>query len=251
MLDRKYLIDFLDNYLNISKFSDSTYNGLQIEGKQTIENICFAVDSSLDTFQKAFDKNCDLLIVHHGLIWNGLKNILGSVKERIAFLLKNQINLYVSHLPLDYHPEIGNNIQILKTLKANPKEPRLSSFYIGEYQHPLSQKLWLENIKNLINPQYKLMNFHSGPIQQFAVSSGSFNLSMLDEAIQSGIKTILTGEPSGQSMFYYPAKENQLNIIFAGHYETETFGLKALKDVIFNYFRNDLSLAFIDLPTGW
>ena len=107
---------YLDHELNISHLEDSSCNGLQLENRGEIKKIIFAVDASQKTFAKAVEKKGQLLIVHHGLIWYGLKNITGLNYDKIKFLLENNLALYASHLPLDAHPKYGNNVQLAKML---------------------------------------------------------------------------------------------------------------------------------------
>lgn len=251
MVQIKEVINFFNNYLNPEKVTDFTYNGLQIEGKEEIRRIGFSVDSCLDVYEKAYELKCDMLVVHHGLIWGGLKKIAGSDKKRIDFLLKNNINLYVSHLPLDKHPEVGNNVQILKFLKARIVSDFGDVGYIGELNNPLYFEDLLILINKIINNRASYLNFSSEKIKKVAVCSGEINLSLLNEAIDRDVSTILTGEGKGQSLFYYPAKENNLNIIFAGHYQTEIFGIKALMQKTKEHFNKHIEVCLIDIPNTY
>ncbi|MCD6140932.1 MAG: Nif3-like dinuclear metal center hexameric protein, partial [Thermococcus sp.] len=107
MVNRDEIVNFLDEYLNVLAFPDKSRNGLQVEGKEEVEKIAFAVDACMDTFIKARAFGADMLIVHHGLIWGGIEYVRGLVQKRLKFLLENELNLYAAHLPLDLHPEVG------------------------------------------------------------------------------------------------------------------------------------------------
>lgn len=245
---RSTLVEFLDQTL-LSDFElkDATFNGLQIEGKETIKTVGFAVDASLETFEEAREANVDFLITHHGLIWGALNRITGQNKDRLSVLLQNDINLYVSHLPLDKHEELGNNISIVRALNASPKDRFVDIGYVALLEKEIPYSEFLLQIKQNIGEIIAEMPFGPKLIRKVGISSGSFSLELLEEAIGSGISTILTGE--GSSLLYHTALEAGINLIFAGHYATETFGVKALQKRIAQNF--EVQTVFLDLPTGW
>jgi len=114
----KKLVSFLDRELALSEFpKDDSMNGLQVEGGKTVRKVGLAVDACACVFRDAARKNIDFLLVHHGLIWGGLRAVSGIAKTRIQLLLGNDISLYACHLPLDWHPVYGNNAQLLKHLQ--------------------------------------------------------------------------------------------------------------------------------------
>ena len=111
------LVSFLDTVLSLSEFrEDESSNGLQVEGSITVQKIGLAVDACEYVFRKAAQKKIDFLLVHHGLIWGGLKSVSGVVRSRIKALLDSDISLYACHLPLDWHPKYGNNSELLRLL---------------------------------------------------------------------------------------------------------------------------------------
>lgn len=252
MLKRNTVIDFLNDFLRPQDFEDGTYNGLQIEGKTGIKKIGFAVDSSQESFQTAVDKQCDMLIVHHGLIWGGIPKITGMMKTRLDTLLNNNINLYVSHLPLDKNPQCGNNVRIIDAIGGSVGEEFVDVGYISKFDHPLDFDELIERIKTKINPDIRMMPYGEKKIQKVAVSSGGFRASWMNEAYRMGVQTILTGEGSSESLFYHQAREQEMNIIFAGHYATETFGLEGLRQIMSKQYElENIELEMLSLPTGW
>jgi len=108
------IVDYLDEFLDIKNIQDSCKNGLEVEGKEEIKKIGFSVDACLESFQKAVSVKCDLLIVHHGMFWGDIEYVTDITYERVKHLIKNDIALYAAHLPLDIHPEVGNNVQLAR-----------------------------------------------------------------------------------------------------------------------------------------
>jgi len=188
-------------------------------------------------------------VVHHGLIWGGVNRLDGAMKRRFELILKNDINLYVSHLPLDKHPEIGNNVSIIKELGAVREEEFDEVAYIARFEKPLSYGDFLELVRKRISLSIRTMDFGSKTVDRFVVSSGGFSPRKLDRAISAGVGTILTGEGGMESLFYYQAMENSINVVFAGHYATEVFGVRNLETMVKERF--DIYTEFIDMPTGW
>ncbi|MCX7820343.1 MAG: Nif3-like dinuclear metal center hexameric protein [Brevinematales bacterium] len=245
MIEKKELVAFLDELLKPSDFIDSTYNGLQVDGKDSIETISFAVDSSLSVFEKAED----FLITHHGLIWGGLKNINSFYKKRIFQLLKNEINLYVSHLPLDFHPEIGNNVSLIKFLDISRKfEIIKNTGILVFFNKEIELQELIEIVKKKINPLTRFYNFNNKKLSEIFISTGAISRNILETLANNGIKNILTGEASSENTFYYLLKEYEINIILAGHYQTEIFGLLSLQEVLKKEFKEKVKYNFIDMP---
>lgn len=251
-MNRKTLTAFLDDYLHVREFDDGTYNGLQIEGKSQIRKVGFAVDSSLESYLTAVEKGCDLLIVHHGLIWGGLSHITGMMKERLSVLIKNDVNLYVCHLPLDAHPEYGNNARIIQALGAKPVAPFVDVGFIAEFDDPIDFEELSARVRDQINPEIRMMPYGEKKISRIAVSSGGFRASWLNAAISARADAVLTGEGASESLFYHTCREEKMNVIFAGHYATETFGLEGLKEVLEKQFDSEkIDWEMLSLPTGW
>ena len=251
MVNRDEIVNFLNEYLNVLAFPDKSRNGLQVEGKEEVEKIAFAVDACMDTFIKARAFGADMLIVHHGLIWGGIEYVRGLVQKRLKFLLENELNLYAAHLPLDLHPEVGNNAQLLKLLELEPREPfgsynGLNIGYISEFDEPKPLPLVAQILVEKLKTDYvKAYEFGVEEIRRVGVVSGRGGFA-IPEAIEKGVNLFITGEFLHDD--YHTAKEGRLSVIAAGHYASETLGVKALMPILREKF--GVKTVFIDNPTG-
>lgn len=249
MAKLKDIVKFLDQYLETDKFEE--WNGLQIEGKNEVKKIVFAVDASIDTFKEAIKDGADLIVVHHGLFWKSSNpSFVGYNKERIDLLQKNKISLYASHLPLDRHRVVGNNAQLLKLLGAKItkeflKYGNFNIGWIGECEKPITIKYAVAKLKAELNAECTVLPFGREEIKTIAVCSGGGGYEPFFEAFNSGVDLYLGGEAID---VYSLAKDAKFNVIFAGHHATETVGVKALSKVIAKKFRT--KDIFIDIPTG-
>ena len=244
---------FLKELLDPNNMSDYGINGIQVENDGTdIKKIAFAVDASIASIEQTILNKCTLLIVHHGFYWGKPNPIIGNFKNRVKLLLDNNIGIIAFHLPLDCHSEYGNNITILK--KISKSLPNLSPFgfyhnnYIGwlvDLNKPIFIKKIFDNLNISENNNIKYLSFGNKEIKKIGVVSGGGSF-CINEAIENKIDLLITGDPD--HTLYHSAKENKINILFAGHYFTETFGIKAIQNVIENKFK--ISTCFIDIPTG-
>ncbi len=246
----KRLVSFLDSELNLNEFpEDESSNGLQIEGKERIKRAGIAVDACEFVFREASGRGVDFLIVHHGLIWGGIKAVRGVMKKRIKTLLDSDISLYACHLPLDYHPKYGNNIQILKLLSIS-KKGEFGEYhgkkigYWGRCKNSISVKEFTSKVDRVLRTESSAINFGRKVRDVGVVSGGGW--SAINDAEKYGIDTLLTGEPSHSA--YTLAEEMNVNLVFAGHYATETPGIRAVGQMLRRRF--GLEVEFIDHPTG-
>jgi dinuclear metal center YbgI/SA1388 family protein len=243
---------FLMNEFKYSSVQDASLNGLQVEACSEVHKIGAAVDFGLSIAREAASNGVDLLITHHGLLWGKTDTITGIFGEKVKFLLDNHISLVGIHLPLDSHPEFGNNIILAKDiLKLEECEPAIpyGGTNIG-YRGLNSGKLSLIEMAAqlqkvpgaLKNPL--ILGFGPAVPQKVCVVSGSAadSLYLFKE---EGFDTLVTGEP--KQFAYHFCKENRINAIFAGHYATETFGVRALSKHLGEKF--SLPWVFIDEPT--
>ncbi len=254
MAKLKNVVKFLDKYLKNKEVKDTSRNGLQVRGKLEVSKIAFAENASLDTFKMALKEKADLIIVHHGILWKSrykkypvFKRI---TKERMKFLTKNNLSLYASHLPLDRHKIVGNNSQLLKLLGAEIKSPFAKSGkkfigWIGKFKSPVSLAKIVKRLNKNLKTKCKTLLFGPPKIKTIAVCSGGGGSSVFYEALGKKVDLYLTGEISE---VYTSAKDAKFNVIFAGHYATETAGLKALMEVVRKKF--EVKTIFIDDPTG-
>lgn len=247
MAKRDDIVKFLNKELNVKKIKDSSKNGLQSKGISEVKKIGFAVDASIETFEKAKKQGCDMVIVHHGIKWKPQKN---DISKRLNYLSKNKLSLYAAHLPLDMHSKYGNNIELARIL--NLKKIKKFGFYhgvsIGFQGTLLKSKTIIEIAKNLdksLKTKSKILAFGKKEIKTIAIVSGG-GISALDEAVKKKIDLFLTGESSHSS--YHYIKEAKINVIFSGHYATETLGVKALMPILKKKF--GVETVFIDVPTG-
>jgi len=244
------IVEFLDDLLKVEEWQDKSNNGLQVEGKEEVKKVAFAVDACMEVFEKAKEIGADMIVVHHGLIWGGIDYVKGLIKRRLEFLLKNGISLYAVHLPLDAHPSVGNNAQILKAMGLEPIE----SFgvyqgkeigYIGVYDESKPLDDVLDLIREKVNQTLVVLDFGSEDVKRVGVVSGRGSFALV-EAVERNVDLFITGEQDHS--IYHLAKECGVNVVFAGHYATETFGVKALMRVVGGEF--DIDVEFIDIPTG-
>jgi len=248
MVQKKKIVAFLDSYLSIQTIPDSSANGLQVDGKNEIEKIGLAVDACLEIFNKAKDEGCDMIIVHHGLFWDKIGPITGALYDRIKFLMDNEISLYGAHAPIDKHVKIGNNTELLKMVGLRPKhefgyDHDVFWGYMDYYEEP---KL-LDTIISQLPKAWKeplILKFGKDEITSVAVVSGGAAFA-IPEAVEKGIDLLIIGEM--KHGFYHNVKEGKLNLIVAGHYNTETLGVKALSQII----EQELAIPtiFLDAPT--
>lgn len=250
VVDLNELVGFLDEYLRIKEFPDKSRNGLQVEGKSEVGRVAFAVDACMDTFVKAKALGADMLVVHHGIIWGGIEYVRGLLQRRLKFLLENGINVYAAHLPLDAHPEVGNNARLMKLLELEPGEPfgEYNGVYVGftgEFEMPEPLPLIAQKLSESLGTDVKSFEFGGTDVRSVAVMSG-LGSSSVYEAVEKGVDLLITGEFLHQD--FHVAKEGRLNVIAAGHYATETLGVKALMEVVKEKF--GVEVLFIDEPTG-
>ncbi|MCL2792695.1 MAG: Nif3-like dinuclear metal center hexameric protein [Spirochaetaceae bacterium] len=237
--------------IDITKKADRAINGLQVSNKsQKVSKIAFAVDASLESFKRAAQSNADMLFVHHGIFWGAEKAITGDFFNRISFLIENNIALYAVHIPLDIHPEIGNNISVAK--KAGLEE--IESFgeyngikigYKGIFTNPLSCDEILLALGFNAAEMLAVLKFGKEKCKSAAVIAGGA-CSTVGQAIDENVDLYITGEVTHQ--IYHQCLEAKINVISAGHYLTETFGVKNVEKVVRE--KLDLETCFIDVPTG-
>ena len=237
----------IDSFTDI----DSSRNGLQVDRvRQEIDRIAFAVDASLESFRRAAIAGADLLFVHHGLFWGEAGPICGGLFDRIRFLIEKDLGLYGVHLPLDSHPEHGNNAVLARMLGLEEVQP------FGEYRGTkigfkgrLPEPLQLEEIDRKLGSSESgesvVLPFGSNSIRTVGIVSGASPKS-ISEAVRDGLDLFLSGESS--HMIYHDCFEAGINAIFAGHYKTETGGIGSLADYVGQ--GSDIETLRIEIPTG-
>lgn len=230
MTQLQQLVDFCDKRARTHEVKDFTgsLNGLQFANNGTVTKIGAAVDAGLIPFQKAIEANIDFLIVHHGLFWSGAKRIVDSEYEKIKNLIDGNLAVYSCHLPLDAHPEIGNNALLAKALGI-PSEGTFLPHEGTDIGLVGSWSQTRDEMKATIDKEFSgkfaSMEFGSTEPKKICVLTGS-GASAIEHVKATGADTFVTGELR-QHHFNY-AQEHNLNVYACGHYATETYAVKAL-----------------------
>lgn len=231
---------------------DSSLNGIQVgDAEAEIGKIAFAVDACMDSFQRAKQEGAQALFVHHGLFWGSDAALTGVLGKRIRFLMNNDICLYACHLPLDRHAELGNNARIAADLGLLDVQP------FGEYKGRrigfkglLPGPLDIESVINRLfgawDSRIDVLRFGPSMIRSVGVISGG-GTREVSQAIDEGLDLYITGDASHN--IYHESREAGINVMFAGHYMTEIYGVKAMAEAVASEL--GLETVFLDIPTGY
>jgi dinuclear metal center YbgI/SA1388 family protein len=245
----------LDRELRTDAYADldASANGLQVgDGAATVERAAFAVDAARATAEAAADAGADVLVTHHGLVWGGLDRVTGRTYDRLEPLFAADMGLYVSHLPLDGHPDLGNAAGLADLLDLRDREPfgALGGEHVG-IRGTAADPYALDDLTAVLDRDLdtgpgdvRVLDFGPDQIRDVAVLTGS-GADWLDEAAAAGVDALVTGE--GKGKVYHEAREAGLNVLLAGHYATETFGVRALEDLVAGW---GVETTFLDHPTG-
>jgi dinuclear metal center YbgI/SA1388 family protein len=244
------ILEELDRLLDPGAFEDHGPNGLQVPGRAEITTVATGVSAGLELFERAAAAGAELVLVHHGLFWEGQPRAVSrELAARLRLLLVDDINLAAYHLPLDAHPEIGNNALIAEGLGADAREPfgvhrgRPIGFAARFSGDGLPAPELFERVGALTGREPLV--FDAGPrrVRSLGIVSGGA-AGNLQEAIDAGLDGFLTGEPSEPAMAQ--AREAGVHFIAAGHYATETFGVRRLGEFVARRFA--VAHKFIDVP---
>ncbi|MDR2485348.1 MAG: Nif3-like dinuclear metal center hexameric protein [Treponema sp.] len=244
---------FFRGLLDIEGFGsiDPSSNGLQVDNDGAeVEKIAFAVDASLETFKQAAASGAGMLFVHHGLFWGSPIQAVGNHRRRLRFLLDHNLALYAVHLPLDQHPQWGNNVSLAVLLGIAEPEPfglyhGRKIGYKGKLSKPLTVEEAVTRISFMGRAPLGVYPFGVRKNQTAAVISGGASDEAL-QAIQEGVDLYVTGEMSHQ--VYHECLEGGLNIIAGGHYTTEVWGIRRIMEQCACQLQ--IGVEFIDVPTG-
>jgi dinuclear metal center YbgI/SA1388 family protein len=248
----KAVIDHLNSTLRIAELPDysNAVNGLQLDNRAgNVTRVVAAVDATLPVVKKAIAEGADLLIVHHGMFWSGLQPWTGATFERMSLALENNLAIYSAHLPLDVHPVLGNNACIARAMQLTPNGGFLD--YKGlSVGVTCDAALSLDEVLARFTTALDGGRVHvcaGGPgiTRRIGISSGGSG-SEIAAAAKAGVDTFITGE--GPHWSYTLAEELGINVLYGGHYATETFGVKALAGHVQEQF--GLPWSFVDHPTG-
>lgn len=243
------IIEYSDQYLNTKGVTDypGAHNGLQVENTGKVTRIGAAVDACEPVIAEAAARGVSLLLVHHGLFWSP-QVLTGAMYRKTKVALDHDMAIYSSHLPLDLHPELGNNALLARTLGFKKWEPAFQ--YKGQ---PIGVKTSAAvSLEDLARRLEKALGCAAhlcpgGPskTRRIGIVTGGAG-SEIAQAVAEGVDTFITGE--GPHWSYTAAEEQGINVFYGGHYATETFGVKALAEHLSRKFR--LPWEFIDHPTG-
>lgn len=245
------LEEYLKTLLKPELFDDYCPNGLQIEGKEEIKKIVFAVSATRESAEKAAEKKADALIVHHGVFWkfHGPRTLTGPFAKRLFPLVRNEINLFGYHLPLDGHPEIGNAASLARLLGMT----NLSSFgnykgaftgIMGDLTTPLQAGEFKSQLEKKLNHSilYSNPTETDGMIKKIGIITGGAN-SEWREAFKCGLDAYITGEMSEHD--FHESRESGIHMFAGGHHATEKFGILSLMNLIKKEFPS-LECEFLD-----
>lgn len=239
------IVNFLNRELKIKSIKDASINGLQVRASTEIKKVGLSVDACMDVFVKAKNLRCDLVIVHHGLFWKEAKGAEILTRPKVKFLKKNKVSLYAVHLPLDKHEKYGNSIILFKMLNIRPKEIFYEVGYLGYLKETRSINSVAKDLERKLDTRCKVWRFGKNKIKKIAIVSGGGGRS-ITEAVKKKVDLLVTGEISHGS--YRLAKDARLSMITAGHYKTETVGVKEVGKLLEKKFK--VKTVFIDNPTG-
>ena len=244
------ILNFCENRIQTSTIADfpGAQNGLQVENNGTVSKVGAAVDAGLVPFKKAVKAGIDFLIVHHGLFWEEAYPITGTRYEKYKLCLDHNLAIFGAHLPLDCHPEIGNNAILASKLGLNQLE------WFHEYEgNPvgliteggLSRSDLRARLGDLFSKEVTAIEKGSKQPEKIAVLTGS-GASVVSELKAAGVDTLITGEL--KQNHFNEAEEAGLNIYLCGHYATETFGVSALASEVAQKFGLDWEFIPTDCP---
>ncbi len=242
------LVQEADRYLNAAKIADYCPNGLQVEGRSQVSRIVSGVTASQALLDAAVEARADLVLVHHGYFWkNEDPRVVGMKQRRLKTLLTHDISLLAYHLPLDVHPEVGNNVQLARLLgltvesALEPDNPR-SVGLVGSLAVPLLPLEFAQRVHTALGRVPVIVD-GGRPIRRIAWCTGGAQ-GYIEQAIAAGVDAYLTGEISEPTA--HIAQENGLSFFAAGHHATERYGVQALGDYLASRFA--VQHQFIDCP---
>lgn len=246
------LVAHCDRILRTTEVGDypGASNGLQVANRGTVTRVAAAVDGSLATVRLAIAARADLLLVHHGLFWGASHPWTGRRYELLRLLIENNLAVYSSHLPLDLHPRLGNNARLAAALGLRRPDPFFASHGqdIGlayRLARPMERAELVRRLAAATGAEPRLLPGGPDRCQRIGIVTGGAGAE-LARAAAAGIDTFITGE--GPHWTYALAEDLGLNVLYGGHYATETFGVKALAEELARQF--NLPWQFLDYPTG-
>ena len=247
-MQRKELDAYLDQYLEVARFRDYCPNGLQVEGREAVERIVSGVTASMALLEAAEAENADAILVHHGYFWRGEDpRLTGNRRSRIALLLRAGINLFAFHLPLDAHPEVGNNASLARRLGL-VATGRFGEQDIGWHGHAddiATLAALAARVEERLQRKPLVIGDPSRPVRRIAWCTGAAQ-GYLEDAVRLGVDVYVSGEVSEQTV--HLARESGVAYVAAGHHATERYGVQALGAHLAGRFGIEHRFVDIDNP---
>ena len=249
MARREEIVSHLDELLDAGSFEDLGPNGLQVPGSGEVGLVVTGVSAQLELFERAAEAEADLVLCHHGLFWDFLpRHVDAKLKRRLQALFAADMSLAAYHLPLDAHPDVGNNALVCEALGLQRAEP-FGTYkgrhigFVGRSGEGIELADLLERCQSAFGQ--KPLSVGGGPaeVRALGVVTGAA-ASALEEAVRAGLDGLLTGEPAEHVMA--DARENGVHFLACGHYATETLGVRRLGDLLAERF--GVEHRFVDIP---
>ncbi len=239
------LNQYLTQLLQPEKFNDYCPNGLQVEGRSEIAHIVTGVTASMALLEAAAKAEADTVLVHHGYFWRSERQQITGIKQRrIKFLLQHDLNLFAYHLPLDAHPDLGNNVMLGKELDL-PIFGYLDDKHMlpySELKEAVSLQVWSENVSRALGRNPQVIGDMGRQVKSIAWCTGAAQ-QYIEQAIDNNVDVFVSGEISEQTV--HLVRESGTAYISAGHHATERYGIRALGEHLAQAF--DLTHTFIDI----
>jgi dinuclear metal center YbgI/SA1388 family protein len=247
----------LDDELRTSEIPDydAALNGLQLANGGNVTGVASAVDFSSATVAGALRQKADLLIVHHGMFWSGAERLVGPAFDRLRAAIQGGLAVYSSHLPLDLHPKLGNNVLFAKELGLEPdgafgRYKTIETGVMGGARKlataTLFERVKAYSAKHATTAVCTPIAADRGTKRWAIITGAGASSDSLEEAVERGVDTLIVGE--GPHHTAVAAGELGIAVIYAGHYASEVFGVRALGEMVAKRF--DVPATFVDAPTG-
>ena len=241
---------FLEDLLQVRDFPDysAAWNGVQVQPPPTLSRVAVAVDASLATIRGAVEVGADLLLVHHGLFWDPDPRLVGPRFKRVQALLEGGVGVYAVHLPLDAHPEVGNAAELAREvgIRVEGRFGEGKGVEVGWWGVAgASREAFHQEVARVVQGPVRLIPGGPAHVERVGVVTGAGG-NFIRDAAEKGLDTLLTGE--GPHHTFVEAMEYGVNVLYAGHYATETWGVKAVARRLEERF--GLPWHFVDVPSG-
>ncbi|KXJ65377.1 metal-binding protein [Achromobacter xylosoxidans] len=254
-VDSRVLASWLDDTLQAARFKDYCPNGMQVEGRSEVGHIITGVTASEALLRAAVERGADAVLVHHGWMWrNEDRRVIGTRRTRMALTLKNDLNLYAYHLPLDAHPTLGNNAQLARVLGLSPARRDDGApltcgqdglIWLGEASGLTTLGQLGERVAQRLGRPPLVVGDPDQPLATIAWCTGGAQ-GMMTDAVDAGASVYITGEVSESTV--HLARETGVGFIAAGHHATERYGVQALGQAVAERFGVKVEFVDIDNP---